>query len=163
LNDRGTFLLTSPIFSGFPDHLFDIPDAFRSDVPYGLSSAPILACLVALACYCLPGFQINPLPQLEQHPALAGLGGSGGNSGHAGGSDGRVITSNIHLVAEVSGGSRGSGTTSIQGPTRGDRVGISGNSYSLGHPVSQCSRQAGMYADLFSMILHAKPSAPPCI
>lgn len=49
----------SSLFSVFTDHVYNIPDVYQDSFSRGLSSAPILACLVAFACHQLPGFEIH--------------------------------------------------------------------------------------------------------
>jgi hypothetical protein len=128
-------LLTSPVFSVFPENVFDIPEAYRSKFPGGLPSTPIIACLVALACRRLPEFRIGLLREPEELLTLAGLNDGGGGDGDDGGDgaehdDDSEEDSHINHSSDESympsDDSQGSGTT-----------GINGNTYSLGHPFDK--------------------------
>ena len=135
----------SSLYSVFDDQLYNVPDAYHSNFPNGLSSAPILACLVAFGCCTLPGFEIDPLPPI---PILANLSASpehgsdndgsdnGDGSNNGDGSD-DIFDGDDSYVDDsgTSGESQGGGSIVIPGPKGSKGASYGSNSYLFGPPL----------------------------
>jgi len=96
-----------------------VPESFKNKFPERLLPAPVLACLVALTCFTLPGFHIEafPLPEI-----LLYAGDSGDdNSGNDGSGD----------DTENEGNALQDGDLTITQEPRGS---LSEHSYRLGYP-----------------------------
>ena len=129
----------SSLFSVFDDQLYDVPEVYHPKFPNGLSSAPILACLVAFGCCKLPGFEID---QLQPIPILTRLAAPPDNSEDTSRhtddySDNEDDSEDEGSVNDdgTSGESQGSGSTIIPGPKGGDGASFSSNSYLFGRPL----------------------------
>ena len=101
-----------------------------------LSSAPILACLVAFGCCKLPGFEID---QLQPIPILTRLAAPPDNSEDTSRHTDDDLDNEDDSEDEGSvnddGTSGESGSTIIPGPKGGDGASFSSNSYLFGRPL----------------------------
>ena len=122
----------SSLYSVFNDQLYNVPDAYHAKFPNGLSSAPILACLVAFGCCTLPGFEIDPI----QPPVVLGnLSASPDNGEQDSDGDHGSDDDDGPDNDGTSGESQGSGSTAILGLKGSKEASFSPNSYLFGPPL----------------------------